>query len=100
MPRTCRGRHRVDAARSARGPVDVPRSSDSAQGLWSYGLFPKTAVREGADAWQSDRWCEHGEETLMPSWLLWTLAGLGIWCAVSVPVALLVASLFRRPRTE
>ena len=28
----------------------------------------------------------------MPSWLLWTLAGLGIWCAVSVPVAFLVAS--------
>ena len=36
----------------------------------------------------------------MPSWLLWTLAGLGIWCAVSVPVAFLLASLFRRPRTE
>ena len=36
----------------------------------------------------------------MPSWLLWTLVGLGIWCAVSVPVAFLLAGLFGRPRTE
>jgi hypothetical protein len=36
----------------------------------------------------------------MPNWLLWTLVGLGTWCAVSVPVAFLVASLFGRTRTE
>lgn len=36
----------------------------------------------------------------MPGWLLWTLVGLGIWCAVSVPVAFLLASLFGRSRTE
>ena len=36
----------------------------------------------------------------MPGWLLWTLVGLGTWCAVSVPVAFLVASLFGRTRTE
>jgi hypothetical protein len=32
----------------------------------------------------------------MPSWLLWTLVGLGTWCAVSVPVAFLLAGLFGR----
>jgi hypothetical protein len=36
----------------------------------------------------------------MPNWLLWTLVGLGTWCAVSVPVAFLVAGLFGRTRTE
>jgi len=36
----------------------------------------------------------------MPNWLLWTLVGLGTWCAVSVPVAFLLAGLFGRPRTE
>ena len=36
----------------------------------------------------------------MPSWLLWTLVGLGTWCAVSVPVAFLLAGLFGRPRIE
>jgi hypothetical protein len=36
----------------------------------------------------------------MPSWLLWTLVGLGTWCVVSVPVAFLLASLFGRTRTE
>ncbi len=36
----------------------------------------------------------------MPGWLLWTLVGLGIWCAVSVPVAFLLACLFGRTRTE
>jgi hypothetical protein len=36
----------------------------------------------------------------MPSWLLWTLVGLGTWCAVSVPVAFLLAGLFGQPRTE
>jgi hypothetical protein len=35
----------------------------------------------------------------MPNWLLWTLVGLGTWCAVSVPVAFLLAGLFGRPRT-
>lgn len=34
----------------------------------------------------------------MPGWLLWTLVGLGTWCAVSVPVAFLLAGLFRRTR--
>ena len=32
----------------------------------------------------------------MPGWLLWTLVGLGTWCAVSVPVAFLLAGLFGR----
>ena len=36
----------------------------------------------------------------MPNWLLWTLVGLGTWCAVSVSVAFLLASLFGRTRTE
>ena len=36
----------------------------------------------------------------MPTWLLWTLVGLGTWCAVSVPVAFLLAGLFGRTRTE
>ena len=36
----------------------------------------------------------------MPGWLLWTLVGLGTWCAVSVPVAFLLAGLFGRPRIE
>jgi hypothetical protein len=36
----------------------------------------------------------------MPNWLLWTLTGLGTWCAVSVPVAFLLAGLFGRTRTE
>jgi hypothetical protein len=36
----------------------------------------------------------------MPGWLLWTLVGLGTWCAVSVPVAFLLAGLFGRTRTE
>ena len=36
----------------------------------------------------------------MPSWLFWTLVGLGTWCAVSVPVAFLLAGLFGRTRTE
>jgi hypothetical protein len=30
----------------------------------------------------------------MPGWLSWTLVGLGTWCAVSVPVAFLLAGLF------
>jgi hypothetical protein len=47
-----------------------------------------------------DEPCEHGEEALMPGWLFWTLVGLGTWCAVSVPVAFLLASLFGRTRTE
>jgi hypothetical protein len=29
----------------------------------------------------------------MPSWLMWTLVGLGAWFAVSVPIAFLVARL-------
>lgn len=36
----------------------------------------------------------------MPGWLLWTLIGLGTWCAVSVPVAFLLARLLGRTRTE
>ena len=36
----------------------------------------------------------------MPGWLFWTLVGLGTWCAVSVPVALLLAGLFGRTRAE
>jgi hypothetical protein len=36
----------------------------------------------------------------MPGWLLWTLVGLGTWCAVSVPIAFLVASRFGRTRAE
>jgi hypothetical protein len=36
----------------------------------------------------------------MPNWLLWTLVGLGTWCAVSVPVAFLLVGLFGRTRTE
>ena len=36
----------------------------------------------------------------MPGWLFWTLVGLGTWCAVSVPVAVLLAGLFGRTRTE
>jgi hypothetical protein len=36
----------------------------------------------------------------MPGWLFWTLVGLGTWCAVSVPVAFLLAGLFGRTRTE
>jgi len=36
----------------------------------------------------------------MPGWLLWTLVGLGTWCAVSVPLAFLSAGLFGRTRTE
>jgi hypothetical protein len=32
----------------------------------------------------------------MPGWLLWTLVGLGTWCAVSIPVAFLLAGLFGR----
>lgn len=36
----------------------------------------------------------------MPNWLLWTLVGLGTWCAVSVPVAFLLAGLFGRTRPE
>jgi hypothetical protein len=36
----------------------------------------------------------------MPGWLVWTLVGLGAWCAVSVPVAFLLAGLFGRMRTE
>jgi hypothetical protein len=36
----------------------------------------------------------------MPNWPLWTLVGLGTWCAVSVPVAFLLAGLFGRARTE
>jgi hypothetical protein len=48
----------------------------------------------------SGRTCEHGEVALMPNWLLWTLVGLGTWCAVSVPVAFLLAGLFGRTRTK
>jgi hypothetical protein len=36
----------------------------------------------------------------MPGWLFWSLVGLGSWCAVSVPVAFLLAGLFGRTRTE
>ena len=36
----------------------------------------------------------------MPGWLVWTLVGLGTWCAVSVPVAFLLAGLIGRTRTE
>jgi len=36
----------------------------------------------------------------MPGWLLWTLVGLGTWCAVSVPVAFLLAGLIGRTRTK
>jgi hypothetical protein len=36
----------------------------------------------------------------MPGWLLWTLVGLGTWCAVSVPVAFLLAGLFGRTRAR
>ena len=36
----------------------------------------------------------------MSGWLLWTLIGLGTWCAVSVPVAFLLARLIGRTRTE
>jgi hypothetical protein len=36
----------------------------------------------------------------MPGWFVWTLVGLGTWCAVSVPVAFLLAGLFGRMRTE
>ena len=36
----------------------------------------------------------------MPGWLFWTLVALGTWCAVSVPVAFLLAGLFGRTRTE
>jgi hypothetical protein len=36
----------------------------------------------------------------MPDWLFWTLVGLGTWCAVSVPVAFLLAGLIGRTRTE
>ena len=32
----------------------------------------------------------------MPGWLFWTLVGLGTWCAVSIPVAFLLAGLFGR----
>jgi len=36
----------------------------------------------------------------MPGWLFWTLVGLGTWCAVSVPLAFLLAGLIGRTRTE
>lgn len=36
----------------------------------------------------------------MPGWLVWTLVGLGTWCAVSIPVAFLLAGLIGRTRTE
>ena len=36
----------------------------------------------------------------MPGWLVWTLVGLGTWCAVSVPVAFLLAGLIGRKRNE
>jgi hypothetical protein len=36
----------------------------------------------------------------MAGWLLWTLVGLGTWCAISVPVAFLLAGWFGRTRTD
>lgn len=34
----------------------------------------------------------------MPGWLLWTLVGLGAWCACSVAFAFLFGQLFGRRR--
>src|SRR4029079_5570071 len=39
-----------------------------------------------------------GAEPLMPGWLLWTLVGLGAWCAASMGFALLVGRLLGRRR--
>jgi hypothetical protein len=54
-----------------------------------------TAGRGGIDVAQP---FEMRKEAQMPGWLTWTLAGLGAWFTLSVPLAFLVGDLLgRRP---